>query len=568
MKSALAIFFGKYGHRSWLVLAGLVVAGVLEFLSIGAVLPLLSVWVGKADATPSLFAGYADRMIAFLGIAREPVSLIILVTGGFVLKFLVNFAALSYAGLARARVTSQLRSMALDAMFNTRWSFLLRQRGGELADLISGQSIRAGHAYSASADYFAALVQVVVYFVVGLLVSLPLALLSLGLGLIANFVLASLVKQSKRAGDRQSRVMAGLTASMTDLYNNLKPVRAMDRQQPLLARAAGQVKELYSALFTQTLMKYALRRGADIIFIVAIGVGLYVAIVYLKLEIGEVAILGLVALRGAATFQQMQNRAQDLAEFEGSYWRSIDTIDALNRHRERSDGKVPEGVQLNRFCFDKVQFSHGDKQVLKDVSFCIRQGTLSVLFGPSGAGKTTIVDLLLGLYEPDSGKVLINEGPLRDCSLPWWRSQIGYVPQEISLLHGSIRDNIILSSELYDDAAVWRALELAGADDFVKECKDGLDSQVGEFGARLSGGQRQRIGLARALVSQPKLLILDEVTSALDPQTEQRICDNVAGLKHQFTIIAVTHSRLWLSVSDQNLVVENGRVTVQSGALK
>jgi ATP-binding cassette subfamily C protein len=137
---------------------------------------------------------------------------------------------------------------------------------------------------------------------------------------------------------------------------------------------------------------------------------------------------------------------------------------------------------------------------------------------------------------------------------------IGYVPQELSLLHGSIRDNITLGDADISDEAIHATLRLAGAEAFVASLPEGIDSDVGEMGTKLSGGQRQRIALARALVLKPKLLILDEVTSALDPETEEQICREVAALGGDYTVVAITHRPAWTAIADRLYRLDEGQV--------
>ena len=216
-------------------------------------------------------------------------------------------------------------------------------------------------------------------------------------------------------------------------------------------------------------------------------------------------------------------------------------------------------ITLNDGCtFDHVTFAHEDRPTVENVSLFIPSGKITVLQGPSGAGKTTIVDLLLGLHEPSSGSITVDDRPLNDLSLKAWRSNIGYVPQELSLLHASLRDNIALGNTDLSDDDIFEALRLADAQDFVSTLPDGLNSNAGEMGGRLSGGQRQRIALARALVGRPKLLILDEVTSALDPETEASICRNALSLAGEFTIIAITHRPAWSKIADRLYKVDHG----------
>ena len=191
---------------------------------------------------------------------------------------------------------------------------------------------------------------------------------------------------------------------------------------------------------------------------------------------------------------------------------------------------------------------------------CCSAGT-STLSGPSGAGKTTIIDLLIGLYSPSGGKIMIGSRPIEQIDTKAWRKRIGYVPQELSLLHESVRTNISLGDTSISDTDILDAIEKAGAGEFLRSLPDGLDTNVGEMGGKLSGGQRQRISLARALVGNPAVLILDEVTSALDPATEAEIIRNIAALGGDYTIIAITHRPAWTEVADSLYHVSRGQVT-------
>ena len=169
--------------------------------------------------------------------------------------------------------------------------------------------------------------------------------------------------------------------------------------------------------------------------------------------------------------------------------------------------------------------------------------------------------MLTGLNRPASGRVLVDGVPLSEISNRKWRSLIGYVPQELNLLHGTIFENISLGDPRVTEADAWEALRLAGADSFARDLPHGLSTDVGEMGAKLSGGQRQRISLARALAVKPQLLVFDEVTSALDPETEAEIVARIAKLKGKYTIIAITHRPAWTTIATKAYKVKAGVVT-------
>ena len=203
--------------------------------------------------------------------------------------------------------------------------------------------------------------------------------------------------------------------------------------------------------------------------------------------------------------------------------------------------------------------------MLKDFSIAIDRGSITVLQGPSGVGKTTVIDLIMGLHRPSAGKVVVDGTDLMDISLDAWRRMIGYAPQELTLLHASIAENITLGDETISESDIWHAAALAGADDFIRELPHGLATDVGEMGTKLSGGQRQRIALARALVAKPKLLILDEVTSALDPATERDICEQIGKLGQSYTVVAITHRPAWTSIATRLYKVASGKATLVTG---
>jgi len=198
--------------------------------------------------------------------------------------------------------------------------------------------------------------------------------------------------------------------------------------------------------------------------------------------------------------------------------------------------------------------------VLREVSLSFAKNKITSIVGASGAGKTTIVDLVTGLLRPQQGQIWIDNQPLADIDLRSWRRMIGYVPQETLLLHDTVLTNVILGDQMLSEDDAIKALRAAKAWGFVENLPQGIHSSVGERGGNLSGGQRQRIAIARALVHNPKLLILDEATSGLDPESEAAICDTLRQLSGELTVLAISHQTALVELADKAYRIEDGKI--------
>jgi len=228
-----------------------------------------------------------------------------------------------------------------------------------------------------------------------------------------------------------------------------------------------------------------------------------------------------------------------------------DTVDAIH------DGFVSEIV------VDHVTLTYPDKQVpaIADVSLTIPAGTSIAFVGPSGAGKTTMIDILLGVLNPDSGKVLISGLPPL-LAVAKWPGAVSYVPQDVVISAGTIRENIALGYPIEEatNELVLGALKVAHLDGFVSDLPNGIDTQVGERGARISGGQRQRVGIARAMFTRPHLLVLDEATSSLDGETEANISDAIHALRGSTTVVIIAHRLSTVRNADRVVYLSKGKV--------
>jgi len=262
--------------------------------------------------------------------------------------------------------------------------------------------------------------------------------------------------------------------------------------------------------------------------------------------------------RAFTSLGKVQKQYQKLAQSESAYWALLDRIEAAGNAEEHPGGSATPHFE-HSIEFQDVHFSYDRHAVFDGLNLEIEAGSMTALVGGSGSGKTTLVDLTIGLLQPTSGKILLDTTPLQEVDMKGWRNLIGYVPQDTILLHDSILHNVTLGDPALDIDDAERALRSANAWDFVCSLPDGLETVVGERGGKLSGGQRQRISIARALVNRPRLLILDEATSALDRESEEAVCQTMASLKGQLTILAISHNRAMAQVADRVYSMTGGR---------
>jgi len=333
----------------------------------------------------------------------------------------------------------------------------------------------------------------------------------------------------------------------------------MARQTDFARLMDRNISKLRSALRQQVLAKEALSASNETLAALVLGIGIASAITYWGFPPAELAVMGLALTQLVKTFNKMQNEYQKAAIAESAYYSVLEQI-AETEAEEEADPSVEIPKFEHSIEFVDVHFAHPRSPVLQGLTLELPKNATTVLTGPSGSGKTTITDILLGFYTADSGQVLIDGRPLSDFSFREWRSMVGYVPQEPILLHDSIFSNITLGNPDISEEDVHKALTLAGAAEFVATMPLGIHTEVGEKGGMISGGQRQRIALARALVCNPSLLILDEVTSALDPHSEQEIVQNIHGLAGQVTVIAITHRPAFVGIADRVYHLLDGKV--------
>ncbi len=569
----LISFFRLYPWQSAIMLFALLLAGLAESVSLSALLPLINVAIGAesgAAESPAAstkgqgndFEARVIEVLTNLGLSPTLGVLLTIIVVGVLFKNVLLLFAKKQVGYTAAQVTTHLRLALLRAILSSRWEYFLHQPIGRLANSMASEAIRVSQAYESSAMVLAMLIQTAVYTVVALLVSWQATLIGLGAGVVILLLSHFLVRMSKRAGKSQTKLFTSLLARLTDTLQSVKPLKAMARENLADGVLAAETNKLNRALQREAFSKAALEAAQEPMMAVVLAFGIYTALNHWEMPVATVTVLILVLARVLARLGKVQKQYQKMVVGESAFWSLQAAIRNAEEARESSAGTETPRLKSG-ICLDRVCFAYGNKAVLKNLSLEVPVGSLTTLVGVSGVGKTTVIDLITGLVRPQSGEIFIDNVPLVQTDLRCWRRKIGYVPQENLLLHDTVFNNVTLSDPELDDRDTETALRAAGAWEFVAALPDGIQSAVGERGAKLSGGQRQRIMIARALAHRPRLLILDEATSALDPQSEAAISKTLEQLRGKLTILAISHQPAMINVADRVYRLQDGVATLK-----
>jgi ATP-binding cassette subfamily C protein len=545
-------------RRSVFLLACLLAAGLAEGVGFAALLPILGVATG--DVGDNTLARLVHGVFAALGIAPSLGALLIGLVLIMTVRIAISLVALTSAGHAQAARAAGLRERLLAALLGARWSYFVGQPIGGHANAMGIEVDRAAGAYALAAQIAANVIQVVVYLAVALLLSWRVTLLAAAAAAAIVATVGRLIASVRRTGRQQAAAYHRLLARMTDGLQGIKPLRAMAAEDRLHALLRAENETLHGAMRRFVAVDQKIRAAQEWLLIVLLALGLYAALGPAGAPLALVVVGALLFHRTVGRVNTIQVTYAQLLLNQGFRAALAQRIAAAEAARESSGGAEPAPRFTRAIRFEGVGFAYAGAPTLVEVSLSIPFGAVVALVGPSGAGKTTLADLLLGLYRPDRGAILVDDVPLDRINLVSWRREIGFVPQDVWLLHDTVRRNVTLGDPAIDDGRVRAALDAAGAFAMVEGLPDGLDTLVGERGARFSGGQRQRLAIARALVRAPRLLVLDEPTSALDADSEAELTRTVRALAGSVTVLAISHRPALVDIADVVVRMADGRV--------
>lgn len=556
--------FKKYRlHMGVLVVLGFLGA-ILEGIGINAAVPLLS-FLLDAQSTP--LDGVTQVLRGAFGLVGVPFTFRFLL-GFIVALFLARAVALAVFGYLRGWIIADFlyheTGTVMRKLFASSWPFLLQQKLGVVHATMVRDLQRTSTLLGSVSQAIQSFTGFFIYLLVALNISPVMTLCTLVGGGVLLLVVRPFLSRTRRAGEDMSATEKHLSQFITEHTLGMKALKASG----LEARAMGAgdallslLRRLQIRLALVSSLSGSLFQPFTILFIIGMfavtyqlpGFNLvsFIATLYLIQKIFTYLESGQSALH---IITELVPYAQQTISFKHDL--------SVNKE-EKQPGREP--FEFNReIAFEDVSLSYQDgKPVLSGITFSVGAGKTTALIGPSGGGKTSVADLMLRLFEPTEGRILLDGVPAREVVLAQWRESFGYVSQDVFLFNGTIEDNIRFYRPELTQADIEEAARQANIYDFILSLPEGFKTSTGDRGVMLSGGQRQRVALARALAGKPKVLVLDEATSALDQESESLIQASIKSLHGRVTVFIIAHRLSTVENADTIIVLERGRILEQ-----
>ena len=548
-------------------------SSLTEVMGIATLVPLLHLLgVGDESGAAGQITALVARAVATIGVDLTLTAVLGFMLGLALLRSVANWLRELHVQALRLGFVDALRDRQYAAIAGASWPFLVRRRIPDLRFVLIGETGRVGEAVMTLIQITVAVTLALAQLALAAFISPLFSFGALLAGGAFLFTMRRLHGRSQVLGhERTSRNLA-LQTTVSEFLGGIKLAKSANAEVRHHADFSRRMADLRHHEIAFVRLSALARATADLGAVTVLVAVLWFAARSAGLDLAELLVVAFVFVRVLPSLTGLQATVQRLAYTLPAYVNVLaaehEMLDAAEPHDTlaRADSDEAPMALRRELAVRDVSFaydSESGRSALGGVDLTIPAGTLVAIAGHSGAGKTTLVDILLGLIEPDQGAVIIDGERLTGERLGRWRRSVAYVPQEPFLFHDSIRANLLWARPDATETELWEALRLAAATDFVEALPNGLETVVRDRGVRLSGGERQRIMLARALIREPALLLLDEATSQVDVDTEGRIVDALQSLRGRTTMVVVAHRPTLMEAADRIILLDRGRIAAE-----
>jgi subfamily B ATP-binding cassette protein MsbA len=562
----------EFKHFRWLAISAIALTLLSAFFE-GATVGLIASFLQGLTSPnePPIQTGIEWFDTWFLATEASPTMRVYRLAGLILvavwLRSLLNYFGQFYSKLSELHLSDSLRKRLFDQLQSLSLSYYSKTHSGELINSITSEINQIKQAFGVVSTLITRGSTLLAYIISMLWISWQLTVVAVMLFGLLSAGLSNLIARVREASFAVPKANGYLASVAIEFINGIRTIKAaatQDFEQQRFYNATDQVIQANHQVIAISAAIKPLAEGiSTTILIGMVVVAFNILIVGGELRAASLLTFMFVLFRMMPLVSQVNQGRENLSRFHGS----VNNIKCLLKRADKTyllDGKIPFLALKKAIDFISVDFGYDPSDpVLHEITFSIEKGKTTALVGASGAGKTTLADLIPRFYDPQEGKILIDGVDLRDFEINSLRRRMAVVSQETFVFNNTVRYNIAYGLEGISDQAIWEVVGLANATDFIQELPQQLDTPLGDRGVRLSGGQRQRLAIARALLRDPDILILDEATSALDSVTERLIQESLENLAKGRTVIAIAHRLSTIMRADKVVVLEQGKIVEQ-----
>lgn len=552
--------------KIWLVIFLILFSGFAEVFGISMLVPVVTSLLEESGDLNSLGPpfNFISEIIVFFNLPVEFSYMLLVVLFFMVLSFALIHFQERYIASSRYQLVERLRNSSSKNLLNSRWEFISKQSSGEISNKLLVEADKAAEAIVALVNILAFSFQLLTYSFLAFLLSWKISLIALVIFGLTALTSSRLIKTVKKIGIQSVEANNSYNKQVIDTFRGIKLIKTQNFKNNIFSKLTNLNRNATSLsskiLINQSIMKFEIQ----LLISIALVTILFVSVEVLNIQASVLLIFLFIILRIAPKFFSIQGQLHSYSANSPS----LDIIDSMiHDGLKEKEVVITKSLPFTKFKkkieFIDVSYNHAgsNKNAVSNLSLHINANEFVAIVGPSGAGKSTFLDLLLGLIQPTTGKIILDGRELHLYNQDNYKDKIGFVPQDNVFFDGSIEENLKNNS---NDQLLNISLEISQIKDFIDQLPLGVKTEVGEAGMNLSGGQKQRLSIARALMRDPDILILDEATSSLDGLSEALFQKAIDSIASQYTLVIVAHRLSTIKkakrifVLDKGLLIEEG----------
>jgi ABC-type multidrug transport system fused ATPase/permease subunit len=554
--------FKEYGHRRMAALICVVTVAVslLEGFNIGLLIPLLETLEFQGQGPDHWVSQAFARMLAYIGL---PLHLGTILPA--LVALVVGIASLKYMRMvlvAKLRVgfIAWIRSKTLQNLLGTDISHFHRRNLGNLTATLTTQADQAGNSVYTVTEIVASLGVIVAYLLAAFLISPVLAAVALAMLVVVSAAMQYHLMRARTLGTRLVERNNELHSAAVESLSGIRVIKSFMLERLRWTEFHNKALAVAEALYHLDRNRSQIIILQEVALLTLVGGIVLAGAMVLRVDFAVIITLLFILYRLTPRVSGLNTLRQSLGVTMASLHHVKLAMDESANPRIVGGDKPFENLH-REISLKNLSFSYGGgAEVLRDANFVIKRGEVTAIIGTSGAGKSTVIDLILRFHDPAMGSLLVDGIDLRHLNLESWRRAIGVVSQDVFLFNDTIANNIAMGQPGADMELIQSAAQRAYAHEFIQQLPQGYNTVVGDRGWNLSGGQRQRVALARAILRNPQILILDEATSSLDSESEQVIQDYIQQIRGTCTIVVVAHRMSTIQCADKIVVLQDGKI--------